>query len=66
MHAGERGPSFQLQDGYGEAFSSREALRRAPIVHVLHGEPLLQHRHPRDRGRLARHTQPRRFVAVVS
>jgi len=24
--------------------------------------PLLQHRPPRDRGRLARHTQPRRFA----
>ena len=31
MHAGEQAPAFQLRDGYGGAFSSREALRRGPI-----------------------------------
>ncbi|MDI4238483.1 redoxin domain-containing protein [Bradyrhizobium sp. Arg237L] len=36
MHAGEQAPSFQLRDGYGEAFSSREALRRGPIVLVFY------------------------------
>ena len=36
MHAGEQAPTFQLRDGYGWAFSSREALRRGPIVLVFY------------------------------
>jgi peroxiredoxin len=36
MHAGEQAPAFQLRDGYGRAFSSREALRRGPIVLVFY------------------------------
>ena len=36
MHAGEQAPAFQLRDGYGGAFSSREALRRGPIVLVFY------------------------------
>ena len=62
MHAVEQAPAFQLRDGYGGAFSSREALRQPDRPRVLQGEmvPLLQHRPPRDRGRLAR--QPRRFA----
>jgi hypothetical protein len=28
MHAGEQAPAFQLRNGYGGVFSSREALRR--------------------------------------
>jgi peroxiredoxin len=36
MHAGEQAPAFQLRDGCGQAFSSREALRRGPIVLVFY------------------------------
>jgi peroxiredoxin len=36
MHAGEQAPAFQLRDGCGRAFSSREALRRGPIVLVFY------------------------------
>jgi len=36
VHAGEQAPAFQLRDGYGGAFSSREALRRGPIVLVFY------------------------------
>src|SRR5215470_15641351 len=36
MQAGEQAPAFQLRDGYGEAFSSREALRRGPMVLVFY------------------------------
>lgn len=36
MHAGGQAPAFQLRDGYGRAFSSREALRRGPIVLVFY------------------------------
>ena len=36
MHAGEQAPAFQLRNGYGGAFSSREALRRGPIVLVFY------------------------------
>ena len=36
MHAGEQAPVFQLRDGYSGAFSSREALRRGPIVLVFY------------------------------
>ncbi|WJR76820.1 peroxiredoxin-like family protein [Bradyrhizobium sp. NP1] len=36
MHAGEQAPAFQLRDGYGRAFSSREALHRGPIVLVFY------------------------------
>ena len=36
MHAGKQAPAFRLRDGYGEAFSSREALRRGPIVLVFY------------------------------
>ena len=36
MHAGEQAPAFRLRDGYGEAFSSREALGRGPIVLVFY------------------------------
>lgn len=32
MHAGDEVPAFQLRDGYGRMLSSREALRRGPIV----------------------------------
>jgi peroxiredoxin len=35
-HAGEQAPVFQLRDGCGGAFSSREALRRGPIVLVFY------------------------------
>ncbi|MBZ9870465.1 AhpC/TSA family protein [Mesorhizobium sp. BR1-1-9] len=35
-HAGEQAPAFLLRDGYGGAFSSREALRRGPIVLVFY------------------------------
>jgi peroxiredoxin len=35
-HAGERAPAFRLRDGHGRAFSSREALRRGPIVLVFY------------------------------
>jgi peroxiredoxin len=31
-HAGEQAPAFRLRDGHGRSFSSREALRRGPIV----------------------------------
>jgi peroxiredoxin len=31
-HAGEQAPAFRLRDGHGRAFSSRESLRRGPIV----------------------------------
>jgi peroxiredoxin len=34
--AGEQAPAFRLCDGYGRAFSSREALRRGPIVVVFY------------------------------
>jgi peroxiredoxin len=34
--AGEQAPAFQLRDGHGRAFSSREALRRGPIVVVFY------------------------------
>src|SRR6516162_4421034 len=36
VHAGEQAPAFQLRDGYGSTFSSREALRRGPIVVVFY------------------------------
>ena len=36
MYAGEQAPAFQLRDGNGRAFSSRDALRRGPIVLVLY------------------------------
>jgi peroxiredoxin len=36
MHAGDQAPAFQLRDGYGGAFSSREVLRRGPIVLVFY------------------------------
>ncbi|WP_244597791.1 MULTISPECIES: peroxiredoxin-like family protein [Afipia] len=34
--AGEQAPPFRLHDGRGRAFSSREALRRGPIVVVFY------------------------------
>ena len=46
MHAGEQAPAFRLRDRYGGAFSSREALRRSPMVLVFYRGgmvPLLQH-----------------------
>ena len=36
MHAGKQAPAFQLRDGNGRAFWSRDALRRGPIVLVLY------------------------------
>ena len=60
MHAGEQAPAFQLPDGYGAAFSSREALRRGPIVLVFYRGRWCPYCN--DRGRLARHTQPRRLA----
>ena len=36
MHAGEQAPVFRLRDGYGGAFTSREALRRGPMVLVFY------------------------------
>jgi peroxiredoxin len=36
LHAGEQAPVFRLRDGYGRAFSSREALCRGPIVLVFY------------------------------
>src|SRR6516165_503083 len=36
MHAGEQAPAFQLRDSYGGVFSSREALRRGPIILVFY------------------------------
>jgi peroxiredoxin len=36
MHAGEQVPAFQLRDGYGRVFSSREALQHGPIVLVFY------------------------------
>ncbi|MER9758227.1 AhpC/TSA family protein [Mesorhizobium sp. M0166] len=35
-HAGEQAPAFQLRDGHGRSFSSREALRRGPVVLVFY------------------------------
>src|SRR5262249_23720814 len=35
-HAGEQTPAFRLRDGYGGAFSSREALCRGPMVLVFY------------------------------
>ena len=34
--AGDQAPVFRLRDGHGRAFSSREALRRGPIVLVFY------------------------------
>src|SRR6516162_6143054 len=65
MHAGEQAPAFQLRNGYGGAvLVTRGAASRPDRPRVLQREmvPLLQHRPLRDRGRLARHTQPRRFA----
>lgn len=36
VHAGEEAPPFRLRDGLGRAFSSREALRRGPVVVVFY------------------------------
>jgi len=36
MHAGEQAPVFQLRDGCSGALSSREALRRGPMVLVFY------------------------------
>jgi peroxiredoxin len=36
VQAGEQAPAFQLHDGHGRAFSSREALLRGPIVLVFY------------------------------
>jgi peroxiredoxin len=35
-HAGEQAPAFRLCDGHDRAFSSREALRRGPVVLVFY------------------------------
>ncbi|UPJ48554.1 AhpC/TSA family protein [Bradyrhizobium sp. 200] len=35
-HAGEQAPAFRLRDGHGRSFSSREALRRGPVVLVFY------------------------------
>lgn len=35
-HAGETAPAFRLLDGSGRVFSSRQALRRGPIVLVFY------------------------------
>jgi peroxiredoxin len=36
MQAGEQAPFFELRDGHGQAFSSREALCHGPVVLVFY------------------------------
>ena len=65
MHAGELAPAFQLPDGYGAGLSSREALRRGPIVLVFYRGRWCPYCNIDLRAIEAasqRHTQPRRFA----